>query len=119
MNRFDPNSGNKQVYSTAISCQYIGAIDQSGHLVISNGHMSGAGCYDASNGAPQWTMGIPGFQQDIMLISDEKVIYGIVNEHHASRLPTKIVAVQSDARLANSGWPRPWHDNRNTGNWSK
>jgi outer membrane protein assembly factor BamB len=54
-----------------------------------------------------------------MVISDEKVIFGIVNETSGSRLPSKICAIQSNATLANSGWPRRYHDNRNTSNVNK
>jgi len=71
------------------------------------------------DGTLDWEVNMDGFTGHEILISDNKVIYGIINLHSTSYIPTKICAIQGDARLASSGWPRPAHDNRNTSNFSK
>lgn len=60
--------------------------------------------------------GLEGFD---LVISDDKVIYGIINRPSPSRIPDKICAIQGNAKLAGTGWPRISHDNRNTSNSSK
>lgn len=59
------------------------------------------------NGTVDWKVDMQGIDDRTMLISDGGVIYAAVGNN-------KIVAIQSDAPLASSGWPRLGSDNRNT-----
>lgn len=52
-------------------------------------------------------------------IADDYSIYAIVNTHSTSFLPTEICAFKGESPLARSGWPRAYHDNRNTSNINK
>lgn len=65
------------------------------------------------------TVAMAGLEGINLLISDEKVVFGIINDFSTSRIPSRICAIQSNARLASSGWPRRNHDNRNTSNINK
>ncbi|MEZ4895343.1 MAG: hypothetical protein R2806_00810 [Saprospiraceae bacterium] len=63
-----------------------------------------------------WMTGLTG--NDIA-ISNDYSIYAIVNLHPSSYLPTEICAIKGESSLAKSGWPRTFHDNRNTSNIDK
>jgi hypothetical protein len=72
-----------------------------------------------TNGITDWKVQFDGLLGEPLVISGNKTIYGIVNIHPVSRLPKKIIALKGNASLANSGWPRVAHDNRNTSNINK
>ena len=63
-----------------------------------------------TDGSVDWSVPMGIIRHDI-LVSDSKVMYGVTNG--------QIFAIQGEAKLASSGWPRPAHDNRNTNNWNK
>ena len=97
----------------------LGAINDKGNLVVSfaKNRASTLGLFDPNDSdEPISELTLPGLEGETMAISDDGIIYGIINTSHASRLPTKIVAVRSDAPLAKKGWPRRFHDNQNTSN---
>ena len=79
------------------------------------------GIFDPNgDGKPLTTINVGNVLCDNMVISDEGVIYAIINNtNYPSRVPTQIVAIQGHAPLAKSGWPRKAHDNRNTFNINK
>lgn len=114
--RFDLQTGGKEVVRSG----ELGAIDNKNRLVFafSEGSQRKLGIFDY-DGTLDWEVNMDGFTGHEILISDNKVIYGIINLHPISYVPTKICAIKGDARLASSGWPRPAHDNRNTSNFSK
>jgi len=75
-------------------------------------------CYTTS-GILDFSVGMAGLMGFEMVISTDKVVYGIINLHPVSRIPTQICAIQSDSPLSGSNWPRLGHDNRNTSNINK
>lgn len=72
-----------------------------------------------SDGSRDWDVSINGMANFPMLITDNGIIIGIINDHPVSFIPKKLVAIQGNAKLAVDGWPRISHDNRNTSNWNK
>ncbi len=120
INRIDAFSGNKQVFSQTLATDKIGAININEELIFANAYQGRAslGTFDP-NGSEVWSVDMNGILSEPIVISNEKVIYGIINLHPVSRLPQKICAIQGNAKLSNSCWPRVWHDNRNTSNLNK
>lgn len=59
-----------------------------------------------------WSLYINSLRKNDYLISNDKIIYGVIGHD-------QVIAIQGDASLAASGWPKLAHDNRNTSNWSK
>jgi outer membrane protein assembly factor BamB len=113
----DAASGTK---NEIVSCEF-GSIGSDNHLVCAftdADFIRKLGVF-YPDGVLDYSVNMEGLMGHEILISDDKVIYGIINLHPVSRLPTKICAIQGKAPLADSGWPRPFHDNRNTANWSK
>ena len=76
-------------------------------------------CVFYPDGLLDFSVPMDGLEGNEIVISDDKVIYGIINRPSASRIPDKICAIQGNAKLAGSGWPRISHDNRNTSNINK
>ena len=72
------------------SSNHTGAIDNTGKII--------------------WESKVAGFAKST-IISDEKIVY--------SSNSKTVYAIQSDAGMAKSNWPRFSHDNRNTFNFSK
>ncbi len=71
------------------------------------------------DGLLDFSVPMEGLEGNDLVISDDKAIYGIINRPSPSRIPDKICAIQGNASLADKGWPRPNHDNRNTSNANK
>jgi choice-of-anchor C domain-containing protein len=59
-------------------------------------------------GTVSWKADIQGVDDRTLLISNDHIVYG--------RIGNQIIAIQSDAPLAQSGWPRLGGNNRNTFN---
>jgi outer membrane protein assembly factor BamB len=72
-----------------------------------------------SSGTIDFGTQIDGVEGKKIVIGTDQQIYGIINLHPVSFIPTKIVAIQGNASLATTGWPRPGHDNQNTSNANK
>ena len=103
-----------------VSCEF-GSINQNNRLVSAftdADYKRKLGVF-YPDGLIDFSVPMDGLEGHQLVISDDEVIYGIINLHPVSRLPTKICAIQGNAALANSGWARVNHDNRNTSNWSK
>lgn len=115
--KVDPATGDR----TLVVNSTLGAISDNNRLVTA--------FTDADNirklgvfypdGLLDYTTYMNGLDGNTMVISDDKVIFGIVNLHPVSYLPTQICAIQGNGRLADNGWPRYHHDNRNTNNIDK
>lgn len=120
MNAFTMPSGDRQVFSTEFGAQHLGAINDENQLVAINGNItpSKLTVYN-SDGSRDWDVSINGMANFPMLITDNGIIIGIINDHPVSFIPKKLVAIQGNAKLAVDGWPRISHDNRNTSNWNK
>ena len=120
MNAFTMPSGDRQVFSTDFGAQHLGAINDKNQLVAINGNItpSKLTVYN-SDGSTDWDVSINGMANFPMLITDNGIIIGIINDHPVSFIPKKLVAIQGNAKLAVDGWPRISHDNRNTSNWNK
>jgi len=67
-------------------------------------------CYD-SNGEVIWSFNNGGSKSWTLTISNDNIIYIVSGD--------KVFAIQGDSPLAQNGWPRVSHDNRNTYNYSK
>jgi len=67
-------------------------------------------CYN-SNGEVIWSFNTGGSKGWTLTISNDNIIYIVSGD--------KVFAIQGDSPLAQSGWPRVSHDNRNTYNYSK
>ncbi len=123
MNRYDMLTGSR---STFLSTEYsyanaIGAINDKEQLHIvyhSSGSVNRLGAFN-KDGSLEWSFAMGGLDAPPLLISDQKVIYSIINDHPVSYLPTRICAIQGNAKLAKKGWPVINHDNRNTCNVNK
>jgi hypothetical protein len=113
----DPMTGAR----TEVLAAEMGAITQNDRIVVAftdadNVRKLGVFYKDGLMDYNVWIHGLEGYD---IAISDKKVIFGIVNLHPVSRLPTMIYAIQGESPLATNGWPRAAHDNRNTSNASK
>lgn len=120
INKFSASTGDRQIFNSSILADEIGAINSEGQLIIAN-TASGVrylSTFD-SDGSMDWTVPIDGVLGGPIVVSNEKVIYSVINLHPISRLPKQIYAIQGNAKLATTGWPRPAHDNRNTSNVNK
>ena len=67
-------------------------------------------CYN-NNGEVIWSFNSGGSKGWTLTISNNNIIYIVSGD--------KVFAIQGDSPLAESGWPRASHDNRNTYNYSK
>ena len=67
-------------------------------------------CYN-KNGEVIWNFNSGGSKGWSLTISNDNIIYLVSGD--------KVFAIQGDSPLAQSGWPRASHDNRNTYNYSK
>ena len=74
------------------------------------GASPGMVCYN-NNGEVLWSFNSGGSKAHTLTISNDNIIYIVSGE--------KVFAIQGDSPLAQSGWPRISHDNRNTYNYSK
>lgn len=72
-----------------------------------------------TNGIMDFNTYMSGLEGKKMVIGTDQQIYGIINLHPVSFIPTKIVAIQGNASIATTGWSRPRHDNQNTANANK
>ncbi len=105
---FDSQTGSKK--DTRINVASEPAIDGLGRLcgvMASDSHLS----VNDSSGSLVWESKIDDFYGKTVAISSDKVIY-VANGK-------KVYALQGDAALASSGWPKFSHDNRNTFNAGK
>ncbi|HPR32204.1 MAG TPA: PQQ-binding-like beta-propeller repeat protein [Prolixibacteraceae bacterium] len=99
-----------------------GALDQKNRVTgadYDTGLHHTALCQYKLDGTLDFSVGMNGLLGEEIVINDDKVIFGIINLHPTCRRPSKICAIQGDARLSDSAWPRPAHDNRNTSNANK
>jgi len=67
-------------------------------------------CYN-SDGEVIWSFNTGGSKGWTLTISNDNIIYLVSDDN--------VFAIQGDSPLAQSGWPRASHDNRNTYNYSK
>ncbi len=74
------------------------------------GASPGMVCYN-SDGEVIWSFNSGGSKGWTLTISNDNIIYLVSGD--------KVFAIQGDSPLAQSGWPRSTHDNRNTYNYSK
>ena len=102
---FNPQTGAKKESRIHVTSWPV--VDSLGHLCGAT--LNGLNVNDAT-GTLVWEKNI-GFQGQTVTISADKVIY-VADSH-------KVYAVQGDATMAQSGWPRFSHDNRNTFNVNK
>ncbi|MBN2805681.1 MAG: PQQ-like beta-propeller repeat protein, partial [Prolixibacteraceae bacterium] len=95
---------------------HLGAIDNQNRLVHTftdkDDFNKGKLGIFKTDGTIDWSIYIYALRNSDFLLSDNKVIYGVVGEN-------QLIAIQGDATLANTGWPKLAHDNRNTSNWGK
>lgn len=85
------------------------------HLIDWKNHLG----WFTTNGDEELSVEMAGLMGNELLISKNKVVYGVINLHPVSRIPSKICAIQGDGKIAESQWPRVAHDNRNTSNCNK
>jgi hypothetical protein len=95
---------------------YVGAIDNQNRLLYSftdkdDYNKVKLGIFN-TDATVDWSVQINSLRNIDYLISSDKIIYGVVGNN-------QVIAIQGDASLAASGWPKLAHDNRNTSNWSK
>ena len=119
--KIDPNTGGIISVTKGYPYDYasLGVLNNNNGMVTSfaKNRVGTLGIFNPNGkGEPDYEITMSGLEGETMAISKDDIIYGIVNTHPASRLPTKIVAIQGDAPLAKSGWPRNFHDNQNTSN---
>jgi len=105
---FNSQTGVKK--ESRISVTSWPTIDSRGRLCGTMGSESRLSVNDA-DGNVVWKNSIDRFYGGSLAISTDKVIY-IANDK-------KVYALQGDATLASSGWPKYSHDNRNTSNVNK
>lgn len=74
------------------------------------GASPGMVCYN-SNGEVIWSFNSGGSKAWTLTLSNDNIIYIASGDN--------VFAIQGDSPLAQSGWPRASHDNRNTYNYSK
>ncbi|MCF6356175.1 MAG: PQQ-binding-like beta-propeller repeat protein [Draconibacterium sp.] len=74
------------------------------------GASQGMVCYN-KDGEVIWSFNSGGSNGWTLTISNDNIIYLVSGD--------KVFAIQGDSPLAQSGWPRVSHDNRNTYNYSK
>lgn len=108
---FDTNMGNARKF-TAVNLGNVSAITSTNQYLIPAQQDWEYGCSTYNeDGTLDWHMKMD-YMVGQIVIDDNKVIYGI-------RSDGKVFAIQGNAKLATSGWPKIGHDNRNTCNWSK
>ena len=113
----DPNSGALSL----VQVGDFGAITENNRIVMTYAptNVSRLGVF-YPDGTLDYEVTMNGITGGGTVISGDQVIYSIINEHWAgSYLPTKICAIQGESPLASKGWPKLYHDNRNTSNWRK
>jgi outer membrane protein assembly factor BamB len=99
----------------------VGAIGNNNKLLTGftdSGRLRHMAAYSPS-GNQEWSTRMDGLVGKKFVVSNDHVIYGIINLHPASFIPTKICAIQGNTSLASSGWPSFAHDNQNTSNVNK
>ncbi|MCF8237776.1 MAG: PQQ-binding-like beta-propeller repeat protein [Saprospiraceae bacterium] len=64
----------------------------------------------SSSGQLDWFVPMSNARDNVMALGDDGILFGV--------LPDGIFAVQGDHGLADKGWPKRYHDNRNTSNVS-
>lgn len=84
------------------------SLDNNGNYY--RGASPGMVCYN-SDGVVLWSFNSGGSKGWSLTISNDNIIYLVSGD--------KVFAIQGDSPLAQSGWPRASHDNRNTYNYSK
>jgi outer membrane protein assembly factor BamB len=120
INRFDAANGNKKVFAQNLIADRIGAINEDNQLLIVNDNSAFTSLTAFRvDGSIDWEVKVNGLLREPIVVGNNKLIYGIINNHSTSRLPKKIIALQGNARLSGSGWPCVTHDNRNTSNVNK
>lgn len=107
---FNSETGNQ--IGDPVKIPHYPAIDSKGHLLgIINENYPNLSVTDKT-GTVQWENKMDNFNGgNCIAISDDKVVY-VSNSK-------KVYAIQGNAALPKSGWPRFSHDNRNTFNFSK
>ena len=111
IHRINPANNEKQLM---IWGSHAGALDNKNRIVYAfrdEGHQDKLGVL-AIDGTIEWQVGMTGIIGNDFLVSDDKVIYGATGYQ-------QIFAIQGDATLATSGWPKSAHGNRNTSNVNK
>jgi len=117
LHRFDMQSGERTRFFSDLFGNQIGSINNQNQLIIVMS-TNEWGDYPKlrtinMDGSEDWRVEMIGMRPMPLLISGEKVIYGIIDQLG------QIFAIQGNAPIASSGWPRPSHDNRNTFNVGK
>jgi hypothetical protein len=108
---FDTNVGNARKF-TERNLGNVSAITNTNQYLIPTHQDWEYGCSTYNeDGTLDWHMKMD-YMVGQVVIDDKNVLYGI-------RSDGKIFAIQGNAKLATSGWPKISHDNRNTSNWSK